>query len=175
MKLEPQHWQVSPCTPADVGFIIDSWCADEHVKVSREIGEDPEVFKVGQRRRVVRLIQSCTCVALRPTPEYWASVGAAPNPHELFAWICYSLDRATLRPIIHFVYVKPESHAKVPLRSCGLASALLHIAGVRPEKAAWATSKRHALRRAAEKRGIIYNRFLLDYDPAAKPPRWNYP
>lgn len=155
-----QDWEVQLATVSDVSFIIDSWCNAEHVYTSRAVGEDPEIFKVGQRARVLRLLSACRCAVVRPTAEWFASQGKPVDPKLIFGWVCYGLERTTLKPIVHFVYVKSEH------RKQGMADALLVAAGVKPEVGAWATSTRYWLRNPLDARGIMYNRFLLDYDPA---------
>jgi GNAT superfamily N-acetyltransferase len=163
--LTRDQWDVRPALVGDVAFIIDSWCADENVNVSRLSGEDPEIFKVGMRKRILQLLSSCKCAVVRPTPAYFSAHVVEPDPKKLFGWVLYTLDRATLRPVIHFIYVKPT------FRRHGLADALLWEAGVRPERGSWCTTMRLRLRKSLESRGIVYNRFLLDYEPAALPPK----
>lgn len=163
-RLPRDHWRVEPAKVTDTAFIIDSWCADESVRVSRLSGEDPDVFKVGQRARILRLLSTCPCAAIRPTKAWFDAQGLPHDPRVLFGWACYTSERTTLRPIVHFVYVKGD------FRGQGLADALLYAAGVRPDKGAWSTHHRQYLRKAVASRGIVYNRYLLDYDPAAKPP-----
>lgn len=155
--MSPSSPRIELAQPWDFNFIIDSWCNDELVNVSRQSGEDEEVFKVGQRTRIFRLLQNHQCAVVRPE--------GASDSRKLAGWICYSLDRATLRPIVHFVYVKAE------FRNKGVADLLLTAAGVKPEHGAWSTHNRLRLKKATRARGIVFNRFLLDYDPAAKTPR----
>jgi hypothetical protein len=150
---------VEPARIEDVGFIIDSWCADENVYVGRPDDMDPEIFKVEQRARVRRLLSSCPAVVARPTPAYWQARGEKADPNRLFGWIVYTFDRATLKPLIHFTYVKGEH------RRQGVCAALLHAAGYRAGEMAWASHCRLKVARRMKSKGIIYNRFLLDYDP----------
>lgn len=161
-----RDWRVAPCIPSDVPFIINSWAADASVYESRQANEDPEVFKVGQRERILRLIQANNCVSARPCESEDSATNSAT---ELFGFICYGLDRKTLRPVIHFVYVKKEHRGRK------IASTLLKIAGVRPEKASWCTTQRIKTLKPQSRRGLMFNRFLLDYDPGAKPEKWRYP
>lgn len=161
LHLTTSHWKVEFARIEDVAFILDSWCADENLYVGRPSDMDPEDFKVEQRGRVRKLISTYKCAVVRPTAAYWQERGEKPNPNTLFGWICYGFDRATLKPLIHFVYVKAE------YRKHGLANALLHAAGVRREDMAWATHSRMKLRRAMKAKGIRYNYFLLDYEPQA--------
>lgn len=158
------NWIIAQAKVTDVAFIIDSWCADENVHTSRPAGEDEDIFKVGQRGRVLRLISSCQCLVVRPTEAWFTEHGKPYDPKLVHGWVCIGRDRQTLRPIIHFIYVKAE------FRRNGLASALLAMAGVKPELGAWATANRPWLRKAREQRGIMYNRFLLDFDPNAVRP-----
>lgn len=161
LSLSSSHWSVEFARIEDVAFILDSWCADENLYVGRPDDMDPEVFKVEQRGRVRRLLSTCKCAVVRPTPAYWKERGEKPDANHLFGWVCYTFDRATLKPLIHFVYVK-ACH-----RRQGLANALLHAAGLRRDGGAWATHSRMRFRKAMKAKGIIYNKFLLDYDPTA--------
>jgi hypothetical protein len=164
-------WKVSPATPADIGFILDSWANDACIHDSRIAKEDPDIFKVGQRERIIGLVQRNNVITARPTDAFWQTQGLVPNPHELFGYICYGSDRKTLRPVIHFIYVKAA------YRQHRIADTLLKLVGVRPDKACWTTSQRSRLLKPADARGITYNRFLLDYDPGATPAKgsWKYP
>ncbi len=165
------HWQLLPAQVGDVSCIINDWCADEHVYVGRLSGEDPEIAKVGMRARILRLLGSCKCAVIRPTSA-WFHLHKVPwDGAKLFGWICYSVDRSTLRPIVHFVYVKPaDKTTGTGLRKHGLADALLTAAGVTPQKGAWCTHSRIRLKAPMRARCIVWNKYLLDFDPAAMPP-----
>ncbi len=162
--LTQDMWRIEPAGPGDIPFIIDSWCSDEAVHVSRKSNEDPDIFKAGQRGRVLRLLSNCPGVVIRLTPYFFSSHPKADSRKDLAAWCLYSIDRATLYPIIHFMYTKVE------YRSQGLTSPLLYAAGIRPDKPAWCTHDRMRLGKAMKARGIMYNRYLLDYDPAYRAP-----
>lgn len=155
-------WQVDYGRPSDAQFVIDSWCSDEMVKAGRPAGIDSEVFKVGQRERILRLLGSCKLAVIRPTPKFYQDNPDHDTRKDLWAWCLYALDRKLLRPIVHFVYTKAE------FRKLGLARSLLDAAGVR-DQGCWCTHTRFHLRQAADRHGLIYNPYLLDYDPDAKP------
>lgn len=153
--------RIEPAKIADIAFVIDSWCNDENISVGRPSEIDEQTFKVGQRARVLRLLSSSSCAVAR-------DLKPAEPGKDLLGWCLYSFDRATLRPIVHFTYVKAKA------RRQGIAGALLQAAGVRPEKGAWCTHNRAYLRKAVRRSGLVYNPYLLDYDPTKPTPQRRY-
>lgn len=162
-----RHWQILPAQMTDLPFIINSWCADEHTYVGRPSQEDVEVAKVGMRARVTRLLGSCKCAVVRPSRFFFDLHQIPVDKKMLFGFVCYGRELKSLRPIIHFVYVKPAEPATgTGLRKHGLADAMLKYAGVKPDEGAWCTHERVRVRSAMKSRGLIYNKYLLEWDPA---------
>ncbi len=162
----PQHWQILPAQMIDLSFIMDSWCSDEHTFVGRPGEEDPDVAKAGMRARVLRLTGASKCAVVRPTKAFFELHQIPIDMKKLFGWMCYGRQVATLRPVIHFIYIRPvDPTTGTGLRKRGLADALLlHAARVTPESGAWATHTRLRLTQAMRKRGILPNKYLLECD-----------
>lgn len=166
--LTRSHWRVEPAVVNDVGFIVDSWCSDEHVNVGRQSNEDNDIAKAGMRGRVLRLLSKYRCAVARPTAAYFAATGQTPNAAALFGWVCYAVEHSTLNPVVFFVYVRPHDNtSNVTVRGRGVGDSLLAAAGVREGVATWCTSDRLRLGKAMKKRNILYNKYLLDCNSEA--------
>lgn len=161
--LTPGMWRLEPGLVSDVPSIIHDWCSDEYVKVSRLTNEDSEIFKVGMRARISRILSPSLAITARLLPSFFEAHPLAEPGKNIAGWCVYALEKETMLPVIHFTYVKAKC------RRQGIAHALLHAAGVTPDTGAWCTHDRNSLGKIMRQNNIMYNKYLLEYDSCMTP------
>ena len=162
VKLRPEDYSIQLAQVAHVPLIIDSWASDQMVNGVYGL-VDRDIFRVEVRARILRLISSCRCAAIVPTAAYTAKQPVPPPASELFGWACYGWDKASEKPVLHYVYIRQD------YRNNGLARRLLKEAvAVSPERPGWASFIIPWHRKTARRYGLVYNPFLHDYRPGKK-------
>lgn len=162
LSLHLDDWQLDAISVPDLKFVLDSWCNDELVNGPSDPLTDPDIFKTGQRERILGLVGTSKCIVARAQPKLFARYPSHPavNAERTILGYCvYALDRRMNRPVIHFVYVKADA------RHNFIADGLLQAAGV-SEAGSWCTHMRARLREPAKARNLIYNKYLLDHNLA---------
>lgn len=149
MKNKGAQWEVRharPSEPNEVQFIIDTWARVTMEKDTTFIRMDGDTFRINLRERIARLLSTCNCcVLISPTGQ--------PR-----GFCCYSFDRATLWPIIHFIHQNAQIHYKMEV--------MVKAAGKSED--IWVTSSVAFLSlRSVKYTRAHFNPFLLDYDPTA--------
>lgn len=136
---------VNPQNTAEVTFIINSWVELSKYKDYTYLKVHPDYLESRLRARIARLLSISNCCIL--LSEAGTLLGAC----------CYTYDRETLWPVIHYIYQTEKSH--------NFMSKLVEAAGG-TGKSIWVTSQvAHRSLRAVKYTTPFYNPFLLDYDP----------
>lgn len=150
LKMMTSSFAVRPAIPLEAGFIIDTWHLLSISKDSAFNRMSYDDFKIFMRERIMRLLSAC-------------STSVLVHDNLVMGFCCYSVDRDSLWPILHFLYEAPET------RRNGRYQELLNAAGVRFNKPdVWVTSEvTLAALRQSKFCKPHYNPFLLEYDPAA--------
>jgi hypothetical protein len=143
--IDPDAVHLEPARVTDVNCIINDWAASyANSPASRFIS--PEIFKVEQRARIMRLISGAQCHVVRPKG----------NLRNLLGWISFDLDERSNLPIVHYIYVKLRSRRR------RVGSMLMHSIGWEPGRTCWTTHWCASHRYHEDRCGWMYNPYLLE-------------